>query len=425
MSPSRWQTTATLLLALSLALLLGRALDRPDAGGPDAATRRMLESLGYSGWGEGPAGEGAGVVRLDAARAAPGFNLYTSAPLARAELLALDGTPVHAWADPEPRAKGWDHVVLGPEGGLYAINGNGVLERWSRDSRRLWRREIDAHHDLAFDLDGNPVVLVRRRTEFQRDGRTLPVVDDCLVTLDPRNGAERRRACLAPQLADRIDTARADAIARELDARPDSGDWNPKVLDAFHTNSIVFLDRDVPGLGKRGDAMLSVRQMNAVVVLDPVDGTLRFWWGPGELQHPHHATLLADDRVLIFDNGRSRRWSRVLELDPATRAITWRYGEAEDERFFSAKRGASQRLANGNVLVTDSESGRAFEVTRDGDVVFEFANPHIYEDKRAAIYRMVRITPEHAAALGLSNRTPLGNQGTTGTVPPVPEGLRN
>ena len=313
------------------------------------------------------------MVHLDAARAAPGFNLYTSAPLARAELLALDGTPVHAWADPEPRAKGWDHVVLGPEGDLYAINGNGVLERWSRDSRRLWRREIDAHHDLAFDLDGNPVVLVRRRTEFQRDGRTLPVVDDCLVTLDPRNGAERRRVCLAPQLADRIDTARADAIARELDARPDSGDWNPKVLDAFHTNSIVFLDRDVPGLGKRGDAILSVRQMNAVVVLDPVDGTLRFWWGPGELQHPHHATLLADDRVLVFDNGRSRRWSRVLELDPATRAITWRYGEAEDERFFSAKRGASQRLANGNVLVTDSESGRAFEVTRDGALVASMA----------------------------------------------------
>lgn len=402
MSLSRWQMAAGLLLALALALWMGRTLERPDAGGPDAATRRMLESLGYSGWGEGPAGEGAGVVRLEAARAAPGFNLYTSAPLARAELLALDGTPVHVWADADPRAKGWDHVVLGPEGGLYTINGNGVLERWSRDSRRLWRREIDAHHDLAFDLDDKPVVLVRRRTEFQSDGRTLPVVDDCLVTLDPQTGAEQRRLCLTPLLADRIDAARANAIARELDAKPDAGDWNPKVLDAFHTNSIVFLDRDVPGLGQRGDALLSVRQMNAVVVIDPVDGTLRFWWGPGELQHQHHATLQADDRVLVFDNGRSRRWSRVLELDPATQAITWRYGEAEGQRFFSAKRGASQRLANGNVLITDSESGRAFEVTRKGEIVFEFANPHIFEDKRAAIYRMTRIPPQAAQKLHLT-----------------------
>jgi hypothetical protein len=401
-SLSRWQIAAGLLLALALGLWMGRTLERPDAGGPDAATRRMLESLGYSGWGEGAVGEGAGVVRLEAARAAPGFNLYTSAPLARAELLALDGTPVHVWADADPRAKGWDHVVLGPEGDLYSINGNGVLERWSRDSRRLWRREIDAHHDLAFDLDGNPVVLVRRRTEFQSDGRTLPVVDDCLVTLDPQNGAEQRRLCLSPLLADRIDAARANAIARELDAKPDAGDWNPKVLDAFHTNSIVFLDRDVPGLGKRGDALLSVRQMNAVVVIDPVDGTLRFWWGPGELQHQHHATLQADDRVLIFDNGRSRRWSRVLELDPATQTITWRYGEAEGQRFFSAKRGASQRLANGNVLITDSESGRAFEVTRKGEIVFEFANPHIFEDKRAAIYRMTRIPPQAAQKLHLT-----------------------
>jgi hypothetical protein len=96
----------------------------------------------------------------------------------------------------------------------------------------------------------------------------------------------------------------------------------------------------------------------------------------------------------------------VLELDPATRTVTWRYGEAEGERFFSAKRGASQRLANGNVLITDSESGRAFEVTRAGEIVFEFANPHIFEDKRAAIYRMTRVPPHQAQTRRLTQNAP-------------------
>ena len=53
----------------------------------------------------------------------------------------------------------------------------------------------------------------------------------------------------------------------------------------------------------------------------------------------------------MFDNGRRRRWSRVLELDPAARRIVWEYGRAPEQRFFSAKRGGSQKLANGNVLV--------------------------------------------------------------------------
>ena len=43
--------------------------------------------------------------------------------------------------------------------------------------------------------------------------------------------------------------------------------------------------------------------------------------------------------------------------------------------FFSAVQGAAQALPNGNVLVTESTKGRVFEVTRDGEIVWEFWNP--------------------------------------------------
>jgi hypothetical protein len=88
----------------------------------------------------------------------------------------------------------------------------------------------------------------------------------------------------------------------------------------------------------------------------------------------------------------------VLELDPVRREIVWEYGSAPEQRFFSAKRGGSQKLPNGNVLITDSESARAFEVTPEGDVVWEFLNPEREGDKRAAIYRMTRHEPPTRAA---------------------------
>ena len=42
---------------------------------------------------------------------------------------------------------------------------------------------------------------------------------------------------------------------------------------------------------------------------------------------------------------------------------------------FSLRMGNSQRLPNGNTLITESSFGRFFEVTREGEVVWEYVNP--------------------------------------------------
>ena len=60
---------------------------------------------------------------------------------------------------------------------------------------------------------------------------------------------------------------------------------------------------------------------------------------------------------------------------------------------------SAERLPNGNTLITESDKGRAFEVTHAGEVVWEFWNPVILDGKRARIYRLVRHTPERVAAL--------------------------
>jgi hypothetical protein len=61
-----------------------------------------------------------------------------------------------------------------------------------------------------------------------------------------------------------------------------------------------------------------------------------------------------------------------MEVDPVTRDVTWSYTE---DGFFSRGAGAQQRLPNGNTLVTESDSGRIFEISPEGRVVWEYINP--------------------------------------------------
>ena len=89
----------------------------------------------------------------------------------------------------------------------------------------------------------------------------------------------------------------------------------------------------------------------------------------------------------------------MIELDPLSGEIVWEYRADPTEDFFTNSRGGSERLANGNVLVTESNSGRVFEVTREGELVWEFLNPDVAHNARGTIYRLHRLTPEELASL--------------------------
>jgi hypothetical protein len=126
-------------------------------------------------------------------------------------------------------------------------------------------------------------------------------------------------------------------------------------------------------------------------------------WGPGILEYPHHPSVLESGNILVFDNGgRERSYSRILELDPGANRIVWQYVGKPRESFFAPVMGASQRLPNGNTLITESTSGRVFEVTRDGETTWQFLNFEVSKrgegkGKRATIYRMMRYSPDYLA----------------------------
>lgn len=133
-------------------------------------------------------------------------------------------------------------------------------------------------------------------------------------------------------------------------------------------------------------------------------------------------------RVLVFDNGSGRPgdvgYSRVLELalpfSPATgfdvpergkhgpAAPAWSYEDRGN--FYSAFISGAQRLPNGNTLVCSGASGRVFEVTASGELVWEYLNPHGGDVKPPehagnapplALFRATRLAPDHPGVRAL------------------------
>lgn len=113
------------------------------------------------------------------------------------------------------------------------------------------------------------------------------------------------------------------------------------------------------------------------------------WARTGFWRMQHGPVPMSNGRILLFDNqgrfnpeGEAR--SRIVEFDPTTSAIHWSYGADERQPLHSEIRGWVQALSNGNVLITESQRGRLVEVTREGEVAWDFRHPL---DERAAEQR--------------------------------------
>ena len=104
-------------------------------------------------------------------------------------------------------------------------------------------------------------------------------------------------------------------------------------------------------------------------------------------------TMLDNGHILIYDNGSTREWSRIVELDPVTEEIVWTYQADPVEDFYSRFYGSAQRLPNGNTYLADSLGGMAFEVTEDGDVVWKWHTWETFEGEVMPHYRTFKYDP--------------------------------
>jgi Arylsulfotransferase (ASST) len=175
--------------------------------------------------------------------------------------------------------------------------------------------------------------------------------------------------------------------------------------EPLHLNNVEVLPRrwsDKFPLFKAGDIMISMRNINTIAVLDKHSKLVK-WWLSGLFSNQHDPDFLPNGHILVFDNRWHRRnagGSRVIEVDPISRKIVWEYSGDAAHPFYTEIRGMEQPLPNGNMLVTESEAGRVFEVTRKGKIVWEYLNALEEEGKVGVVTEADRVPLGYEHFLG-------------------------
>ena len=163
----------------------------------------------------------------------------------------------------------------------------------------------------------------------------------------------------------------------------------------------VFICRD-------GNVLLSTRNMNQIIKIDYKTGKVIGRYGKGKIFHQHDARELDNGNILTFDNGTHRHeykpiHSRVVELDPRTDEIVWKYKANPPSDFHSSHSGGSERQPNGNTVIIETDKGRIFEVTPDCEIVWEYVSP-IYLPYHGRftneIWRVHRYSPDFPGLKG-------------------------
>jgi Arylsulfotransferase (ASST) len=333
------------------------------------------------------------VTAHDPARAQQGVTLYTSGHEAAAYLIAMDGEVLHQWR--RPFSTVWDesarvrrpqpdsHVyfrkaAVYPDGDLLVIYegagdtpyGYGMV-KLDRNSEVIWRYLAHTHHDIDIGPDGRIYALTHELIDQPLDGfdnLAPPRLDDFLVVLSP-DGEELQKipliqAVAASDYPHLLHTVSSYAVA-----------------DPLHANGVdLITEHDAArfAFGRPGQILLSFRELGAIGVLDLETEEL-VWATRGSWIGQHDPDILPDGNILLFDNyghyEKPEGRSRVIEFDPATMEIVWQYVGTAEQPLDSAIRASQQRLPNGNTLITESSGGRILEVTRQGEIVWQFVNP--------------------------------------------------
>jgi|WetSurMetagenome_2_1015567.scaffolds.fasta_scaffold157676_1 hypothetical protein len=121
-----------------------------------------------------------------------------------------------------------------------------------------------------------------------------------------------------------------------------------------HTNAVTRL--------ANGSTLISLRNFNFIIEVDPQGNIVRRI-GEGILTQQHDPLVLPNGNILVANLGKPQT---AIELDPSGN-IVWRF-TIPDRRSWPAR--DVNRLPNGNTLITESD--RIIEVTKEGQVVWQF-----------------------------------------------------
>tara|TARA_B110000483_G_scaffold216241_1_gene267548 strand:- start:1779 stop:2867 length:1089 start_codon:yes stop_codon:yes gene_type:complete len=347
-----------------------------------------------------------GLISADKDRATPGYRMFSPLGLKKTLIINMQGDVVHSWNLPyEPGNYGYLlpsgnmlSAVRTPDGPKGLPAKGGLMQEWDWDGNLLWEYQDNfQHHDFRRCKNGNTMYL---RWELMRKENEKRVVGG-------NEGTEH------------ADGIWADVI-REIEADGTIiWEWRAEDCEEMydfpinpmcprhewcHANCITQLDN--------GDVLINFRYNHLMAIIDYK--TKKFRWTLCDYAYgqQHSVYQLENGNIMFFANGANvlgvgpEGGSRVIELDPSTNTPVWQYAGSPRFSFFSWFISNAYRLPSGNTSILEGIKGKIFEVTMEGDIVWDFVSPYFVTEPHPmytggnAIFRHYFYTPDSIEIAG-------------------------
>lgn len=329
------------------------------------------------------------------------------------------------------------HCCFTKNKGFTSGGEGGRVEEFDWDGNLVWEFDYSSdtylsHHDIAPMPNGNILLLVVEKKSYDeclaagfdpgmlRDRQLFP---DSVIEVQPtrpKGGKIVWQWKVWDHLIQNNDRSKPNYGDPSDHPERIDVDCNGRAVPAFwnHMNSIDYNP-------KLDQIMLSVRGCNEIWVLDHSTttkeaagssggrhgkgGDLIYRWGnpaaygrgtaqDKQLVQQHDGQWIPDGypgagNITIFNNGYDRGWSSVEEIVPPVDANgryvirsgkpfgpekpVWHYEAKNREDFFSSEISGAHRLPNGNTLICAGVVGHLFDVTREGETVWQYVNPMV------------------------------------------------
>jgi hypothetical protein len=149
--------------------------------------------------------------------------------------------------------------------------------------------------------------------------------------------------------------------------------------DSLHLNDVETFPADLEeGFFSHGDVLISLRNINTVLVYDPATLRIKFM-KVGEFVRQHDPDFVDGNTIMLFDNNNIGpasfgQQSRIVLLDAPSGKVSVLYEGDDEFPFYTPIMGKQQALADNHLIITDSVNGRGFEIDANGKVVWEYIN---------------------------------------------------
>ena len=319
-------------------------------------------------------------------------------PSSKVRLIDMNGNVVHTW-DVTPA--GNKRVRLLPNGNIIHVDrepGHRAVYEYNWEGKVVWEYKCPdgelPHHDIRRLPNGNTLLLI----ENHMPAEYLKKIKD--VDVPWWGQIKRSQAKVLGNIIREITPDKKVVWEWKDYENLDVNRFSPvnAVVDWSHGNTISVIPENKwydegDQRFKPGNVLYNPRNLDEFYIIDRDTKKIVYSWTyrtEGGLSHCHEVEMIEKGlpgagNIMLLDNGLFPRHrnrvgqSLILEINPKNKEIVWKYLTVgySNMKFSTKTRGSVKKLPNGNVFISEDNSGRVFQVKpmadhpEGGEIVWE------------------------------------------------------